>query len=71
MNQETRPAPPGFSEQQLHTLFELVSDGIWAWNANTGALRRRAVKALNAETAEILTHVNTRLVELHALPGHE
>ena len=45
--------------------------GDLAWNANTGAPRRRALKALNAETAEILTHVNTRLVELHALPGHE
>ncbi|MBA6099868.1 diguanylate cyclase [Pseudomonas juntendi] len=40
MNQETRPVPAGFSEQQLHTLFELVSDGIWDWNANTGYVYR-------------------------------
>ena len=40
MNQETRPAPTGFSEQQLHTLFELISDGIWDWNANTGYVYR-------------------------------
>ena len=40
MNQETRPAPAGFSEQQLHTLFELISDGIWDWNANTGYVYR-------------------------------
>lgn len=40
MNQETRPAPASFSEQQLHTLFELISDGIWDWNANTGYVYR-------------------------------
>ncbi|MBH3471811.1 diguanylate cyclase [Pseudomonas putida] len=40
MNQETGPAPAGFSEQQLHTLFELISDGIWDWNANTGYVYR-------------------------------
>ena len=40
MNQGTRPAPAGFSEQQLHTLFELISDGIWDWNANTGYVYR-------------------------------
>jgi diguanylate cyclase (GGDEF)-like protein/PAS domain S-box-containing protein len=40
MNQETRPASAGFSEQQLHTLFELISDGIWDWNANTGYVYR-------------------------------
>ncbi|MCX2887298.1 MULTISPECIES: sensor domain-containing diguanylate cyclase [Pseudomonas] len=40
MNQETRPAPAGFSEQQLRTLFELISDGIWDWNANTGYVYR-------------------------------
>ncbi|CAI3807766.1 hypothetical protein GLGCALEP_04826 [Pseudomonas sp. MM221] len=40
MSQETRPAPAGFSEQQLHTLFELISDGIWDWNANTGYVYR-------------------------------
>ena len=40
MIQETRPAPASFSEQQLHTLFELISDGIWDWNANTGYVYR-------------------------------
>jgi len=40
MSQETLPAPAGFSEQQLATLFELISDGIWDWNANTGYVYR-------------------------------
>ncbi|MFK0093339.1 diguanylate cyclase [Pseudomonas sp. NPDC090592] len=40
MNHQTRPAPAGFSEQQLHTLFDLISDGIWDWNANTGYVYR-------------------------------
>ncbi|MEE1903584.1 MULTISPECIES: diguanylate cyclase [Pseudomonas] len=40
MSQETRPVPAGFSEQQLHTLFDLISDGIWDWNANTGYVYR-------------------------------
>lgn len=40
MHQGLPPAPPGFSEQQLHTLFELVSDGVWDWNANTGYVYR-------------------------------
>lgn len=40
MSHNTRPAPAGFSEQQLHTLFELISDGIWDWNANTGYVYR-------------------------------
>ncbi|WP_367394062.1 diguanylate cyclase [Pseudomonas sp. X4] len=40
MSQETRPVPAGFSEQQLHTLFHLISDGIWDWNANTGYVYR-------------------------------
>ncbi|RAS31630.1 MULTISPECIES: sensor domain-containing diguanylate cyclase [unclassified Pseudomonas] len=40
MSQETPPAPAGFSEQQLATLFELISDGIWDWNANTGYVYR-------------------------------
>ena len=42
MRQESRPVPDGFSEQQLHTLFELISDGIWDWNANTGYVYRNA-----------------------------
>lgn len=40
MSQEAAPAPAGFSEQQLATLFELISDGIWDWNANTGYVYR-------------------------------
>lgn len=40
MSQEIKPAPAGFSEQQLHLLFELISDGIWDWNANTGYVYR-------------------------------
>ncbi|MDZ3993234.1 diguanylate cyclase [Pseudomonas sp. Teo4] len=40
MNQESAPAPAGFTEQQLHLLFELISDGIWDWNANTGYVYR-------------------------------
>lgn len=38
--------------------------GELAWNANRGKARRRAMKALNAETAEVLASVNTRLVAL-------
>jgi len=40
MSQESRPVPAGFSEQQLQMLFELISDGIWDWNANTGYVYR-------------------------------
>ncbi|MGY4526336.1 sensor domain-containing diguanylate cyclase [Pseudomonas sp. TE21394] len=40
MSQQIAPVPAGFSEQQLHTLFELISDGIWDWNANTGYVYR-------------------------------
>lgn len=40
MSQETRPVPAGFSAQQLRTLFDLTSDGIWDWNANTGYVYR-------------------------------
>ncbi|CAM3902151.1 Phytochrome-like protein cph2 [Pseudomonas reidholzensis] len=40
MSQESKPVPAGFSDQQLHTLFELVSDGIWDWDANTGYVYR-------------------------------
>ena len=40
MSQEPRPVPAGFSEQQLQMLFELISDGIWDWNANTGYVYR-------------------------------
>ncbi|MFK3771218.1 diguanylate cyclase domain-containing protein [Pseudomonas sp. NPDC089406] len=40
MSQASKPVPTGFTEQQLHTLFDLVSDGIWDWNANTGYVYR-------------------------------
>lgn len=34
-------APLGdFREEQLHTLLDLISDGIWDWNANTGYVYR-------------------------------
>ena len=38
--------------------------GELAWNASGGRDRRRAMKALNKETAEVLSGVNTRLIEL-------
>lgn len=40
MSQQSRPIPAGFSEQQLHTLFDLISDGIWDWDANSGYVYR-------------------------------
>ncbi|MFK0314518.1 diguanylate cyclase domain-containing protein [Pseudomonas sp. NPDC090233] len=40
MSNQSRPVPAGFSEQQLQMLFELISDGIWDWNANTGYVYR-------------------------------
>lgn len=40
MSQEPKPVPASFSEQQLHTLFELISDGIWDWHANSGYVYR-------------------------------
>ncbi|MDR2306350.1 MAG: diguanylate cyclase [Paucimonas sp.] len=40
MSQASRPVPPGFSEQQLHTLFDLISDGIWDWDAASGYVYR-------------------------------
>lgn len=40
MSQQSGPVPAGFSEQQLHTLFDLISDGIWDWDANSGYVYR-------------------------------
>ncbi|MBV4533581.1 diguanylate cyclase [Pseudomonas sp. SWRI107] len=40
MSQVPKPVPTGFTEQQLHTLFELISDGVWDWHANTGYVYR-------------------------------
>ncbi|GAA4901330.1 hypothetical protein GCM10025789_20010 [Tessaracoccus lubricantis] len=42
--------------------------GELAWNANSGKARRRAMKALNAETAEVLASVNERLMQFQATP---
>ena len=42
MSEESRPIPASFSEEQLHMLFELISDGIWDWNANTGYVYRNS-----------------------------
>ena len=40
MSQAAKPLPAGFTEQQLHTLFDLISDGIWDWDANNGYVYR-------------------------------
>lgn len=40
MSQASKPVPAGFSEQQLRTLFDLISDGIWDWDANSGYVYR-------------------------------
>ncbi|MBC3453700.1 diguanylate cyclase [Pseudomonas mosselii] len=40
MIQAAKPLPAGFTEQQLHTLFDLISDGIWDWDANNGYVYR-------------------------------
>lgn len=42
--------------------------GELAWAAHTGKQRRRRMKTLSAETAEVLDHINTRLTELTASP---
>ena len=44
----------------------LRTRGELAWNANTGKARRRAMKAVNAETAELLAVINGRLADLQA-----
>lgn len=43
--------------------------GELAWNANTGKARRKAMKALNRETAEVLAQVNERLASLQTSPA--
>ena len=35
-----------------------------AWNSNRGSSRRKVIKALEAETAELLAEINERLVQL-------
>ena len=65
-------APTGSGKTLTAFLWALqqLATGVWE-DGTTRVLYISPLKALNAETAEILTHVNTRLVELHALPGHE
>lgn len=36
----TKLVPGEFAEEQLNTLLDLISDGIWDWNANTGHVYR-------------------------------
>lgn len=36
----TKVVPGEFAEEQLNTLLDLISDGIWDWNANTGHVYR-------------------------------
>ena len=43
--------------------------GELAWNANIGKARRKAMKALNTETAEVLAQVNERLAALQTTPA--
>lgn len=43
--------------------------GELAWNTNRGKARRKAMKALNAETSEVLASVNSRLIELQSQTG--
>lgn len=43
--------------------------GELAWSANTGKARRKAMKALNGETAEVLAQVNERLAALQTTPA--
>ena len=43
--------------------------GELAWNANEGKHRKKAMTALNAETATVLEAVNARLVELTTQTG--
>lgn len=40
--------------------------GELAWNTNKGKARRKAMKALNTETAEVLAGVNNRLIALQS-----
>ena len=54
----TEPAGWHRHAQALRVLGELI------WGANSGGTRRKAMKALNAETAEVLSQVNARLIDL-------
>ncbi|NHB85326.1 hypothetical protein G7085_13770 [Tessaracoccus sp. HDW20] len=40
--------------------------GTLAWDSNRGKARRKAMKHLNRETAEVLASVNARLIALQA-----
>ena len=46
--------------------------GELAWSANRGAVRRKVMKSLDAETGELLQQINTRLAALQtALPPED
>lgn len=64
------PEPAGWRRQAQ----ALRVRGELAWSANTGRDRRKAMKALNAETQELLSSINERLATLQTrveLPGSE
>ena len=52
-------------------LMALRVRGELAWHSNTGGHRRKAMKALNAETAEVLSQVNSRLIALQGAGSPE
>ncbi|HSO70339.1 MAG TPA: hypothetical protein VLQ67_11955 [Arachnia sp.] len=54
----TEPAGWHRHAQALRVRAELV------WGANSGGTRRKAMKSLNAETAELLEQINQRLASL-------
>lgn len=54
----TEPAGWHRHAQALRVRGELV------WGANSGGTRRKAMKSLNAETAELLEQINQRLASL-------
>ena len=54
----TEPAGWHRHAQALRVRAELV------WSANSGGNRRKAMKSLNAETAELLEQINARLTQL-------
>ena len=56
------PEPEGWRRQAQ----SLRVRGELAWSANTGKHRRTAMKALNAETAELLQQINERLASMQA-----
>ena len=62
----TEPAGWHRHAQALRVRGELI------WGANSGGTRRKAMKSLNAETAELLEQINARLSQLQrALPSDD